>query len=84
MAVAMQTEDFPYLPSGLAEGKSCFFTNLTFLLKTNTSKTVWVHGVTGAANQAQDASVAVSFLRANFSMHCTVSGAGLLISAKLS
>lgn len=23
MAVAMQTEDFPYLPSGLAEGMAC-------------------------------------------------------------
>lgn len=33
MAVAMQTEDFPYLPSGPAEGMTCFFTDLTYISK---------------------------------------------------
>lgn len=31
MAVAMQTQDFPPIPSGLAEGMACFFTNSVFI-----------------------------------------------------
>lgn len=33
MAVAMQTDDFPYLPSGPAESMSCLFNGLTYVLE---------------------------------------------------
>ena len=33
MAVSMQAEDFPCLPSGPAEGMTCSFTHFTFILK---------------------------------------------------
>lgn len=35
MAVAMQTDDFPYLPSGPAESMSCLFNSLTCVLEEN-------------------------------------------------